>query len=204
VHDPWPQGVNGEEVAAGVAAFAETAPPPEAAALRSYLAVRARIEGQPNVARRLLLPGETLETPSVLRDLKILAKIRATPPPDSPLGDVPLPEPEPLGLKAPVREALDRDLPGLAEELPRAELPARRGALRAIEVSASTHWHHAALHMHNLKCSASASAPDDREDEVERQRGRPLAPEERLLARRLLRTRSPAAVAAALRPLAQK
>jgi hypothetical protein len=204
VHGPWPQTVKVEEVEAGVAAYARTASPQETAVMRRYLVLRARMEGQPDVARRLLQPGENLEARSVLRDLRSLEEINATPPPTSPLGDVPLPEPEPLGLKAPVREALDRDLPGLGEELPGAELRARRGAVRAIETSAGAHWHHVTLHLHNLKSSASASEPDDRENEVEHQLGRPLTPEERLLARRLLRTRRPAEVAAALRPLVQK
>jgi hypothetical protein len=203
VHDPWPQTVKVEEVEAGVAAYARTASPQETAVMRHYLVVRAKMEGQPDVARRLLPPGEALEARSVLRDLRVLEEIRATPPPTSPLGDLPPPEPEPVGLKAPVREALDRDLPGLAEELPGAEWRARPGAVRAIEISAGAHWHQVTLHLHNLKSSASASAPDDREDEVERQLGRPLRPEERLLARRLLRTRRPAEVAAALRPMVQ-
>src|SRR5262249_14863409 len=133
-----------------------------------------------------------------------LEEINATPPPTSPLGDVPLPEPVPLGLKAPVREALDKDLPVLVAELPGAELRARRGVLRAIETSAANHWYRVAIHLHNLKSSASASEPDDRENEVELQLGRPLSPEERLLARRLLRTRRPSEVADALRPLVQK
>ena len=117
---------------------------------------------------------------------------------------MPLPEPEPIGLKAPVREKLDTYLPGLPKDLPGAELGARRGAVRAIEISAGTHWHHVALHLYNLKSSASASEPDDREKKVESQLGRPLRPEERLLARRLLRTRSPAEVAAVLRAMVQK
>jgi hypothetical protein len=172
--------------------------------MRRYLGVRARMEGRPDVAQRLLQTGETLETRSVLRDLKALEETRATPPPSSPLGDVPLVEPEPLGLKASVREALDRDLPGLAEELPGAERRARRGAVRAIETSASTHWHHVLFRLYTSKSLASASERDDREDEVERQLGRLLRPEERLLARRLLPTRRPAEIADALRPLVQK
>jgi hypothetical protein len=209
VHDPWPQSVKVEEVEAGVAAYAKTAAPQETAAMRHYLVLRARMEGQPDVAGRLLPPGETLETQSVLRDLSRLEEIRATPPPPSPLGDLPHPEPEPLGPKALVCEALYTDLPGLreklpGEELPRAELRARRGAVRAIEISAGAHWHRVTLNLHNLKSSASANGPDDREDEVERQLGRLLTPEERLLARRLLRTRRPAEVADALRPMAKK
>ena len=203
VHDPWPQTVKVEEVEAGVVAYARTASPQETAVMRRYLVLRAKMEGHPDVARRLL-PGETLEARSVLRDLRALEELRATPPPISPLGDVPLPEPEPVGLKAPVREALDRDVPGLGEELPGAELRARRGALRAIEISAGAHWHRVTLNLHNLKSSASASEPDDRENEVERQLGRPLRPEERLLARRLLRTRRPAEVVAALRSIVKK
>jgi hypothetical protein len=211
VHDPWPQSVKVEEVEAGVAAYAKTAAPQETAAMRRYLVLRARMEGQPDVAGRLLPPGEALETQSLLRDLSRLEEINATPPPTSPLGDLPLPEPPPLGLKAPVREALYGGLPGLGEklpgeELPRAELRARRGAVRAIEISAGAHWHRVrvTLNLHIHESSASASEPDDRENEVERQLDRPLRPEERLLARRLLRTRRPAEVAAALRPLAQK
>jgi hypothetical protein len=204
VHDPWPQAVKGEEVEAGAVAYARTASPQEAAVMRRYLGLRARMEGRTDVARRLLPPGETLEAQAVLRDLRILAETRATPPGDSPLGDVPLPEPEPIGLKAHVREEFDRDLPGLGEELPGAELRARHGALRAIESSAGAHWHLVTLQLHNFQSAASASEPDDREDEVERQLGRPLRPEERLLARRLLRTRRPAEVVAVLRQVAQK
>jgi hypothetical protein len=204
VHGPWPQDVSAEEVVVGLAAFNKTASLQDAAGVRRYIALRAKMEGQPGVARRLLQPGETLEERSVLRDLQRLEEINATPPPTSPLGDVPLPEPVPLGLKAPVREALDKDLPVLVAELPGAELRARRGVLRAIETSAANHWYRVAIHLHNLKSSASASEPDDRENEVELQLGRPLSPEERLLARRLLRTRRPAEVADALRPLVRK
>ena len=90
------------------------------------------------------------------------------------------------------------------EELPGAELRARRGALRTIETSAGAHWHQVTLHLYNFKNSTSPSKPDDRENEVEHLLGRPLTPEERLLARRLLLTRRrPAEVADALQPAAR-
>jgi hypothetical protein len=203
VHGPWPQDVRAEDVVAGLTAF-ENASPQEAPALRRYLALRAEMEGQPGVARQLLRPGEVLNTPSVLRDLKLLEEVSATPPPTSPLVDSPLPEPEPLGLKPPVREALSKGLPKLVEDLPAAELRARRGALRAIEASAGTRWNHVAIALHNLKGVTTDSAPDDREAEVERQLGRPLTPEERLLVRRLLRTKTAAEVVAVLRRMGPK
>jgi hypothetical protein len=203
VHGPWPQDVRAEEVLAGVVAF-ENASPPEAPAMRRYLALRADMEGQPGVARQLLRPGEALDAPSVLRDLKLLEEVGATPPPTSPLGDLPLPEPEPLSLKPPVREALTKGLPGLVEDLPAAELRARRGALRAIEASAGTHWNLVVLSLHNLKGLAATGDPADREAEVERQVGRLLTPEERLLVRRLVRTKTTAEVVAVLRRMGPK
>jgi hypothetical protein len=204
VHDPWPAEVKFSEVKAGIEAFAQTASPDEAALMRRYIELRAAAEGRPEIARQLLPPGETRDTASVLRDLKALEGIGAPPPGISPLGDLPLPEPEPLGLKAPIREELDKDLPGLVDELPKAELRARRGALRAIETSAGVHWSHITISLHNLKRATADSDRDDREHEVERQLGRPLTPEDRLLARRLLRTKTTAEVVAALRSIEQK
>ena len=113
-------------------------------------------------------------------------------------------EPEPLSLKAPVREALNQDLPGLVEDLPAAELRARRGALRSIETSAGWHWNHVALSLRNFKGATAVGDPDDREAEVERRLGRPLAPEERLLVRRLLCTKTTAEVVAVLRRMEHK
>jgi hypothetical protein len=198
VHGPWPKDVPAEEVAAGVAAF-ETASPQDAPALRHYLALRAEMEGQPAVAQKLLPPDEALDARSVLRDLKVLEEISATPPPISPLGDMPLPEPEPLSLKPPVREAINKDMPGLGDvkDLPDAELRARRGALRAIETRAGMRWNRVVLSLHNLK-GVTANDTDDREAEVERQLGRSVTPEERLLVRRLLRTKTTAEVVVVL------
>jgi hypothetical protein len=204
VHRPWPKSVHVEELKAGVAAFAETASRPLAGRMRRYIALRAKMEGKPNFVRRLLRPGETLDESSVLRDLQALEEVSATPPPVSPLGDLPLPEPEPLGFKASVRESLTEDFPSLVDDLPATELRARRGATRAIETSAGTQWNHLSLHLHNLKSMASSYEQDDREDDVERQLGRSLKPEERLLGRRLLRTKKTAEVASALRSLHQK
>jgi hypothetical protein len=166
------------------------------------------MEGQSGVARKLL-PGEALDQPSVLRDLKALEEVHATPPRPSPLGDLPLPEPEPISLKAPVRDSLVKDLPRLVkelpvEELPAAELRARRGALRAIETSAGRHWDRIAISLHNLKGVSAGDDPDDREAEVERQLGRPLTPEERFMVRRLLRTKTTTEVVAVLRRLDRK
>jgi hypothetical protein len=240
VQSPWPENVRFEDVNAAVEGFTKTASPQDGAVMRRYVSVRARMEGQKEVARQLLPPGETQDATSVLRDLKAMEEFSATPPPESPFGDLPLPEPEPVGIKASVREALDEDLPGLGDELPAAELRARRGAFRAIETSAGTHFHLHHLHLHNLTSVASTSEPDDREDEVERQLGREqlckqtaidvadivgtvplnpyiclaktislqscrkLTPEERLLVRRLLRTKKTAEVVAALRSLVRK
>jgi hypothetical protein len=201
VHGPWPEGVRVEEVKAGIDAYAETASPEETAVMRRYLALRSDMEGQPDVRRKLLQPGETRDAQSVLRDLKALAETSTPPPARNPLWEMPLPEPEPGGLKGPVLEAVDKDLPGLAKELPDAEPRARRGAQRAIETSAAAHWHHFVIHLRNLKSATTVSDPDDREDEVERKLGHPLEPKERLLARRLLRTKKPAEVAAALRSI---
>jgi hypothetical protein len=195
-HGPWPETARVEEIEAGLAAFGRTAAPGEAAAMRRYFVLRAEMEGRPDVAQRLLRPGEALDTPTVLRDLKALEEVNAELPPVPPLGDLPLPEPTPLGLKAGVHERLDKVLPGLADKLPDVEPGARRGALRAIESSAGMHWHHAAVSLRNLKTDDD---PDDREAEVERELGRPLTPEERLLARRLLRTKTTAEVVEVLR-----
>jgi hypothetical protein len=204
VHNPWPNAVSFGDVEAGVRAHAETASPQEAALMRRYLVLRAKMEDRPEIARQLMRPGADADPQSVLRDLKALAESNAPPPPTSPLGGLPLPEPEPLGLKAPVREALNKDLPGLVDELPAAELRARRGALCAIETSAGVYWDHVTISLHNLKAVTASSDPDDREDEVEHQVGRPLTPEERLLARRLLRTKNTAEVVAVLRSMEQK
>jgi hypothetical protein len=180
-HGPWPEAARVEDIEAGLAAFGKTAAPDEAAVLRRYFALRAEMEGRPEIAQRLLRPGEARDTPTVLRDLKALGDIDAELPPVPPLGELPQPEPTPLGLKAGVRHRLDEGLPGLADKLPDVEPGARRGALRAIESSAGMHWHHVAISLHNLK-AAEADGPDDREAEVERRLGRPLTPEERLLA----------------------
>jgi hypothetical protein len=203
VHGPWSHDVRAEDIVAGIRAF-ENVSPEEAPALRRYLALRAEMEGQPGVARQLL-SDEALNAKSVLRDLKVLEDVSATPPPASPLAELPLPEPEPLSLKAPVREAITKGLPGLkVEELPAAELRARRGALRAIESSAGMQWNHVAISLHNLKGVTTDSGPDDREAEVERQLQRSLMPEERLLVWRLLRTKTTADVVAILRRMGQK
>jgi hypothetical protein len=210
VHGPWPQDIRAEDVENAVKAF-ETTSLPEAPTLRRYLALRAEMEGQREVARLLLPPGEVRDARSVLRDLKALEEFSATPFPTSPLGDLPLPEPVPLSLKPSVREALNKDLPdlfeklpGTEEKLPDAELRARRGALRAIETSAGMRWDHVAISLHNLKGVTIGCDPDDREAEVERQLGRPLAPEERLLVRRLLRTKTTAEVVSILRRIEPK
>jgi hypothetical protein len=201
VHGPWPKGVSPQEVEAGANAFAQTASPADAAVMRRYLGLRARMEERPDVARQLLRPADHRDAQTVLRDLEVLAEVSAAPPPASPLSDLPLPEPEMAGFKASVREALDRDLPGLARELPAAELRARRGALRAIEASAGKQWHLVAISLHNVKSASADNGPDDREAEVERQLGRPLRPEERPLVRRLLRSKTTAEVVAVLRRL---
>jgi hypothetical protein len=197
VHSPWPEKVPVEKVESGLAAFAQTASAQDAATMRRYVAWRAELEGQPDVSRQFLPPGESRDARNLLRDLKAMEGYSGTPPPSSPLVEVPLPEPEPLGLKAPVREAIDKDLPGVGNELPAAELRARRGALRAIETSAADQFHHFHVHLHNLTSLATSNKPDDREDEVERELGR-LTPEERLLVRRLLRTKKTPEVVAAL------
>jgi hypothetical protein len=202
-HGPWPEAARVEEIEAGLAAFGKTAGPDEAAVLRRYFVLRAEMEGRPEIAQRLLRPGEALDTPTVLRDLKALEEVNAELPPVPPLGDLPLPEPTPIGLKASVRQRLDEGLPGLPDDLPAAELRARLGALRSIETSAAVHWGHVALSLYNLKGVNAAADPDEREDEVERRLGRPLTPEERLLARRLLRTKTTAEVVEALRAVSK-
>jgi hypothetical protein len=203
VHAPWPPDVRAEDVVTGLMAF-ENVSPQEAPALRHYLVLRAEMEGHPDLAQKLLPPGEALDAPSVLRDLKVLEGVSATPRRTSPLGDLPLPEPEPLSLKPPVREVLTKGLPGLdVEDLPPAELRARRGVLRAIETSADRHWNHVVISLHNLKGVTTDSDPDDREADVERQLGQ-LTPEERLLVRRLLRTKTTVEVVAVLRQMRPK
>jgi hypothetical protein len=200
VHGPWPKDVSATEIKAGVDdAYARTASPLEAAVMRRYLALRARMEGRPDLAPQLLAPGERLNEKSVLRDLKILEEVGATPPPTSPLEELPLPEPEPISLKTPVREDLRTDLPNLLKDLPAAELRARRGAQRAIETSAGMHWNGAVIRLYNLKGFTAVDDSDDREAEVKRQLGQELKPEERLLVRRLLRTKKTAEVVAILR-----
>jgi hypothetical protein len=204
VHGPWPKAVSAEQVKAGVVAYAQTASPKDAAVMRRYLALRAEMEGQPDVARRLLLPGEERDAQLVLRDLRVLEAISATPPPFSPLGHLPLPEPEPLSLKALVREQPIVDLEALVEDLPATELRARRGALRFIEISAGRHWSHVVLSLRHHKGATAVSQRDDHETEVERQLGRPLTPAEQLLVRRLLRNKTTAEVVAILRRMERK
>jgi hypothetical protein len=198
-HGPWPEAARVEEIEAGLAAFDRTAGPDEAASLRRYFSLRAEMEGRPDVARRLLRPGEALDTPTVLRDIKALEEVGGERPPAPPLGEPPQPEPPPTGLKAGVRERLDEALPDLSDKLPDLERGARRGALRAIENSAGLHTYNAYASLSILKGVEAVGDRDDREAEVERRLGRPLTPGERLLARRMLRTKTAAEVAKALR-----
>jgi hypothetical protein len=199
VHEPWPENLRIEDVNAAVEGFAKTASPQDVNAMRGYVSVRTRMEGRPDVAEKFLPAGEKPDAESVLRDLKVMEDLGAKPPSDLPWGDLPLPEAELFGLKAPVHEALDKDLPGLVPRLSAAEARARRVALRYIDVSAETHVYHYHLHLHNLMHLIRTSEKDKREDEVERRVDK-LTEEERLMARRLLRTKSTDEIVTILRP----
>jgi hypothetical protein len=202
VHDSWPENLRIEDVSAAFDGFAKTSPQ-EAEAMRGYLSVRARMEGRPDVAAKFVPKGETSDAKSVLRDLKAMEDLGAKPPSELPWGDLPLPEAEPFGLKAPVLEELDKDLPGLVPELAAAEVRARRVALRSIDAGAETHVYYYHLHLHNLMHSVNWSERDKREDEVERRVDK-LTPEERLMARRLLRTKGTDEIVTILRPAVGK
>jgi hypothetical protein len=203
VHDPWPESLPIDRVRTAFDGFAKTSPQ-DAEAMRGYLSVRARMEGRPDVAAKFVPKGETPDAKSVLRDLNVVQEMGATPPPGSSWADLPLPEAERLGLKPAVRETLMKDFPGPVDELSAGEVRARRVALRSIDAGAESQFHHYHLHLHNIMRSLSTSEQDDREDEVERQVGGKLTPAERLLARRLLRTKKSDQVTAILRPMVQK
>jgi hypothetical protein len=175
--------------------------------LQKYLTCRAVLEGRPDLAAKLggRVAGDGGD---VLRDLKALpaevtedlpATLAASP-------ELPLPE-QPLSPPQAVKESLHADLP----ELLAAEVQARRAVLKALNVTAELHWNKAAISLHLVRSAAGLHSPARRDDpdgqegeeEVESRLGRPLLPAERLLARRLLRNRTPADVAAVLREVAK-
>jgi len=208
----WPAKVSPEEFEGWLLALANGTPEGEIAQVRQYVALRAQLEGRPDIAKRLLGGKELPEGRAVLRDLKALGGAGGLPPPPkvSALDGLPLPEPEPRGFASSVKEPLGEGLPEFEKEATAAEAPARKRVLETVERSAWRHANHVEIVLYNLHGVTKALAPHDneqeqrdRDKEVETHLGRRLTPAERLLARHLLRTMSPQEVAAKLRALDQ-
>jgi len=221
VYRPWNGKNSGEEVVRLLEVLEQA---PEDAAfvlnLRPYLARRALLEGQNELAAQLS-PNVPKNGASMLRDMKAMAAEAAHTPPrtqELSLG-LPLPEPEPLSLRPAMKESLHAGLPEWTDlsaaetaELRAAEIQARKGVLQALDVRTQWHLSCAAIAMHhvhsasNVRSAVYSPDPDTAsdEEEVEKQLGRPLLPEERLLARRLLSDKRPTAIAAVLREMARK
>jgi hypothetical protein len=206
----WPAEASPEEFEGGLRALENQTPDVEVVRARQYLGLRGRLEGRPDIARHFLGSEELPDGPTVLRDLKRLGGPEDLPPPPevSPLDGLPLPEPEPHGLRAPVKESLGKGLPEFEKEATAAEATARKRVQGTVERSAARHANHVAIDLYNLRgvAKALASSDDDeekknREKEVVTHLGRRLSPAERLLARHLLRTMPPEQVAAELRAL---
>jgi hypothetical protein len=203
----WAEDARPEAFEGWLRALEKQTPSDQVAKVRRYVALRARLEGRPDITRRLLGDEHLPDGPKVLRDLKTLSGADGLPPPQSAssLDGLPLPEPQPIGLLPALKESLGK---GFEQEVTAAELAARKRVLATVDRSESTHANHVAITLYNLRGVAKALAPQNneeeqrrREKEVETQLGRDLMPEERLLAQRLLRTMPPEKVAAELRAL---
>jgi hypothetical protein len=203
----WPEG-NGQSELDWLAVLEANTPAEEVGQVRQYLGLRAHLEGRSDIAKRLLGTETLPDGRKVLRDLKVLGATPAPPPPAESLGGLPLPEPEPLSWRPGVKEKLGQGLPELEKEIPEAEMAARRRVLGTIERSAFRHSNHLTIHLYNLQSISNVLRSEDNDSdkrnrfpEIETRLGRRLKPEERLLARHLLRTSSPEEVAARLSTL---
>jgi hypothetical protein len=149
------------------------------------------------------LPVETPEDlRSLVRDLTRLGEsVGPVPPPAaSPLGPLPLPEAEPLSFRPRVADKLKADLPQL-KEARAAEVRTRKRVLNEIEANARLHWKGTTNALQHLRHSLPQTDQDEKEKKVEEQIKGKLTDSERLLARRLLQTKSVAEVTAILRKL---
>jgi hypothetical protein len=207
----WTEKASVDEFGVWLRALEKTTPEVEVGQVRRYLALRARLEGRPDITTRLLGGEDLPDGPTVLRDLKTLGGADGLPPPnESALDGLPLPEPEPIGLRPPVKESLGKGLPEYEKEATAAEKAARKRVLGTVERSASRNANHVAISLYNLRGVTKALASHDDEEEqknqekeVETHLGRRLTPAERLLARHLLRKMRPDQVAAELHALDQ-
>jgi hypothetical protein len=206
----WPATARPQEFDSWLQVLEEQTPASEFQQVRRYLGLRALLEGQADIARPLLGNGELPDGATVVRDLKALGGADGLPPPpnEPALGGLPLPEPEPLGLRAPVKESLGKGLPEFEKEATQAEAAARKRVLGTVERSAARHVNHVHITLYNLHGITKALAPQDneekernRDNEVETHLDRRLTPAERLLSHHLLRTMPPREVAAKLRDL---
>jgi hypothetical protein len=201
VHQPWDEAPTAANLKQHLEQLGEAADVAGLSAdLRLYLAERAQLEGRPELARQLLGGEPTPDAARMMRDLKVLgAAAPARPPgtrrPDSVLGLVPLPEPEPMGFRPAVREALKDGLPVL-EELAAAEKQARAAVLERIEQKAEVHWSHLHIHLYRLHLLNGVTDRHDRDSRdadrkaqtaVAARLKRDLKPADCILVRQLLR-----------------
>jgi hypothetical protein len=194
--------------------------------LARYLACRARLEGEAELASQLHPEGKgQANGAEVLRDLKLstpppAAKESVPRPPGDPLLNLPIPEAPALSVRPAVREALGAGLPMLAE-LEAAEMQAREGVGREAEVNAWLEWHQVRVQMGQLapyqrgvggtegltrQTALGETVPvgDPLVAEVEKQVGRKLSAAEKVLVRHLRQKRSEAEVVEIVRKLPER